>query len=371
MSGLACNLSGPGALSTTPVPAGLAETPGPIVIVLTPTPLPPELALQSDVEELLVINAYARVAPAVVCIKARDHLGGCIGSGFLFDQDGHIVTNNHVAEAVPELLVTLADDRTVPAEVIGMDQGSDLAVLKISVSPDQLTAVDLGESASLKVGQRAIAIGNPFGLERSITTGVVSSLSRTLPRNDSGFLLAEIIQTDAAINPGNSGGPLLNSKGQVIGVNTAIRSATGLNSGVGFAIPVDIVKRVVPELIVSGSYRHTWLGVRGQTISAEMLEALDLPVETGVLIASVEVGGPAETAGLQGGTREVLVSGLPMRDGGDIVTAINNVPVRRFADLINYLASYTSVGDVVSLTIIRSDQEMKVDVMLQERPRAR
>jgi S1-C subfamily serine protease len=371
LGGLACNLSGSGVPAAAPTPTAPAETATPVVVVLTPTPLPPELALEADVEEQLVINVYARVSPAVVCVRDRDHRGGCIGSGFSFDGEGHIVTNNHVAEVLTEPLITLADERTVPAEVVGRDPGSDLAVLKIDIAPGQIRIVELGESASLKVGQRAIAIGNPFGLERTVTTGIISSLSRTLRRDDSGFLLAEIIQTDAAINPGNSGGPLLNSQGQVIGVNTAIRSTSGFNSGVGFAIPVDIVKRVVPELIATGHYRHTWLGVRGRTISPEMVEAMDLPIQTGVLIAAVEAGGPADLAGLRGGMREVLVSDLPMLEGGDIVTAIDGVPVKRFDDLINYLASQTSVGDVVAVTIVRGGQEMAVDIALQERPSSR
>jgi S1-C subfamily serine protease len=229
----------------------------------------------------------------------------------------------------------------------------------------------LGESSNLRVGQRAIAIGNPFGLERTVTTGVISSLGRTLSREDSDFQLAEIIQTDAAINPGNSGGPLLNSKGEVIGVNTAIRSVSGFNSGVGFAIPVDIVKRVVPELIVHGRYRHTWVGIRGRTITPEMVEALDLTVDTGVLISEVEVGGPAERAGLRGGTREVIVAGIRMMSGGDVVIAIDDNSIKSFDDLINYLATQASVGDVVKLRVVREGQEIEVEVVLDERPGGR
>lgn len=370
LSSLACNLSGFASLITTPAPDRRAEKPTPVVIVLTPTPLPPELANQTDIEEQLVINVYARVGPAVVCVTAQDHFGECIGSGFVIDKDGHIVTNSHVAEVSSQLLVTLADEHTVLAEVVGLDPGSDLAVLKIDVPPEQLTIAELGDSSSLRVGQRTIAIGNPFGLERTMTTGIVSSLGRTLERDDSNFLLAQVIQTDAAINPGNSGGPLLDSHGRVIGVNTAIRSSTGLNSGVGFAIPVDIVKRVAPELIAHGRYRHTWVGVTGSTITQEMVESMDLPVDTGALVFEVVPGGPAANAGLRGGRGGVFVSGRSMPVGGDIVVAIDGVPVRRFGDLINYLATYTSVGDVVSLTVIRERQEIQLDVTLQERPRS-
>jgi S1-C subfamily serine protease len=310
------------------------------------------------------------VGPAVVCVTAQNHFGACIGSGFVFDKEGHIVTNNHVAEASPQLLVTLADEHTVPAEVVGLDPGSDLAVLKIDVPPEQLTVAELGDSSSLRVGQRTIAIGNPFGLERTVTTGIVSSLGRTLERDDSSFLLAQVIQTDAAINPGNSGGPLLDSRGRVIGVNAAIRSTTGFNSGVGFAIPVDIVKRVAPELITHGRYRHTWVGVTGSTITREMVESMDLPVDTGALIFEVVPGGPAASAGLRGGRGGVFVSGRSMSVGGDIVLAIDGEPVKRFDDLINYLATRTSVGDVVSLTVIRERQEIQIAVTLQERPRS-
>jgi 2-alkenal reductase len=340
----------------------------PVVIVLTPTPLPPDIVSQADVEEQLVINVYSRVAPAVVCITAADQFGSCFGSGFVVDEEGHVVTNQHVAEATSDLLVTLADERTVPAELVGSDAGSDLAVLKIDVPPEELTVVPLGDSSTLRVGQRAIAIGNPFGLQRTVTTGVISSLGRTLPRDDSDFQIAELIQTDAAINPGNSGGPLLDSRGRVIGINTAIRSLTGVNSGVGFAIPVDIVKRVLPELISEGRYRHPWIGVSGTTISPEIVEAMNLPVESGVLVFTVEPDSPALRAGLVGGDQEVIVSGRPMRAGGDILVAINGTEVKDFDDLVNFLASSTSVGDVVVLTVVRDDKEVTLELTLEQRP---
>ncbi|MGD9049235.1 MAG: trypsin-like peptidase domain-containing protein, partial [Anaerolineae bacterium] len=251
---VACNLSELAAVTVEPVVVetgttqpvaapNAAVTREVIIVEVTSTPGPAALSSAIDIEEQLVTSVYARVGPAVVCITAQQRFGECIGSGFIIDREGHIITNNHVARAADELLVTLADERTVPAEIVGTDPGSDLAVLDIDVPEEDLTVAELGESATLQVGQRAIAIGNPFGLERTITIGVISSLARTLPRDDSGFQLAEVIQTDAAINPGNSGGPLLNSQGQVVGVNTAIRSTSGVSMGVGFAIPVDIVKR--------------------------------------------------------------------------------------------------------------------------------
>ena len=368
-SSIACNLSELSSVLTEPeasdemtgkVPVA---TPAAIIVEVTPT-----ASSSIDIEEQLVIDVYARVGPAVVCITVPQRFGECIGSGFVIDLEGRIVTNNHVAEADDELLVTLADEHTVPAEVIGSDPGSDLAVLKIDVPPEELTVAELGESATLQVGQRAIAIGNPFGLERTVTTGVVSSLGRTLSRDDSSYQIAEVIQTDASINPGNSGGPLLDSQGKVIGVNSAIATETGANSGVGFAIPVDILKRVVPELIAHGRYRHPWLGISGRSISPEIVEAADLPVGTGVLIFEVEPGSPADEAGMRGGDQQLLVSGLPMRAGGDIVIAIDDVEVRSFDDMVNYLASHTSVGDTVTLTVVRQDEEIRVAVRLAERP---
>jgi S1-C subfamily serine protease len=369
-SSLACNLSELATLVNEPTAAPSAT----VVVEVTPTPAPAAavqpvvLSSQSDVEEQLVIDVYARVSPAVVCITAPQRFGECIGSGFVIDKEGHIVTNNHVATAANELLVTLADEHTVSATVVGTDPGSDLAVLKIDVAPEALTAVELGASSTLQVGQRAIAIGNPFGLERTMTTGIISSLGRTLSRNDSNFQIAEVIQTDAAINPGNSGGPLLDSQGRVIGVNSAILSTSGTSSGVGFAIPVDIVKRVVPELIANGHYRHTWLGVTGQTITPEIVDALDLPVDVGVLIYSVEPNSPADKAGLRGGDRQMTVSGVQVAAGGDILVAIDGVEVKRFDAVVNYLASSTSVGDVVTLTVMRDGQKIDIDATLEERP---
>jgi 2-alkenal reductase len=368
VSELSTQLSAPGDTSTRVDTATAEPAAGMIIVEVTPTPLPTASLAPVDVEERLLVEIYARVSPVVVCITAPQRFGECIGSGFVIDLDGHVVTNNHVAEASGELLVTLADEHTVPAEVVGTDPGSDLAVLKMDVLPQDLTAAELGESATLRVGQRAIAIGNPFGLERTMTTGVISSLGRTLPRNDSNYQLAEVIQTDAAINPGNSGGPLLDSQGKVIGVNTAISSSDGTNSGVSFAIPVDIVKRVVPELVAHGRYRHAWLGISGRTISPEMVEAADLPVETGVLIFEVDPVGPAAKAGLRGGNQQVVVSSVPMLVDGDIVIAIDQVVVKGFDELVNYLASHTSAGDRVTLTVVRDGNEIEIDVVLEERP---
>ncbi|MGQ9627612.1 MAG: S1C family serine protease [Anaerolineae bacterium] len=352
----------------------VCPTSTPVIIVVTPTPLPVEIVSSADAEEQLIINIYARVSPSVVYIQVAEQ-GGFFeegaGSGFVYDKEGHIVTNHHLVENGGEILVTLADETTVPAQVVGTDPGSDLAVLKIEVPPELLYPVELGDMQGLRVGQRAIVIGNPFGLERTITTGVISSLSRTLSRSDSEFRIAGLIQTDAAINPGNSGGPVLDSRGRVIGVSTAIFTRTGISSGIGLAVPVDMVKKVVPALIATGHYAHPWLGISGQTITPAIHEKLGLPVDKGILVYSVERDGPAEKAGLRGGGFEVDVSGQLVRGGGDVILAINGEPLKKFDDLINFLESETSVGDMVELTILREGQELKLQATLTERPQDR
>jgi len=369
LSTLACNGTEVRQIATTQSPISL-NVPTAAAPTATPT-LSPDLLMQVNAVERLVSDIYARVSPAVVCITAREHFGECVGSGFIIDGDGYIVTNNHVIEMNLDWLIAFADEHTVPAKVIGADPGSDLAVLAATLPPDHMSVVELGDSSTIRIGQLAIAIGNPFGLERTVTTGVVSGLSRTLPRADSYFMLAEVIQTDAAINPGNSGGPLLNSEGRVIGINAAIRSTTGYNSGVGFAIPVNVIKRVVPELIAHGEYRHTWLGVRGYTITTEVVDAMNLQITSGVLIEVVEPGSPAEKAGVRGGQRDVDVVGRQMIAGGDILVGIDGITVYRFDDLINYLDSETRIGDQVTLTLVRDGQQVDVNVILEERPDGR
>ena len=355
-------------------PLQIGPTSTPIVLVVTPTPIAVDIVAEASAEEQLIINIYARVSPSVVFINVvndADPLESGSGSGMVYDTRGYILTNNHVVSHGGNIVVTLADETAVSARVVGADAGSDLAILKIDVPPELLHPVELGESKYLRVGQRALAIGNPFGLERTVTTGVISSLRRTLDRQDSGFRIAELIQTDAAINPGNSGGPLLDSNGKVIGINTAIFSRTGTSSGVGLAVPVDMIRKVAPKLIETGRYAHPWLGITGQTITPEIKDKLQLPVDKGVLIFNVEAGGPAEKAGVQGGVREVKINGLPVLSGGDILVSVQGNSVKKFDDLINYLASETEVGDVISLQIVRGAQDREVKVRLEERPQAK
>ena len=334
--------------------------------VATPTPLASDPLAAAYAEEQLFIALYERVSPSVVHIAVTANSGSGTGSGFVWDDEGHVVTNNHVVENAQRIVVHFADDTAVEAEVVGTDPDSDLAVIRVDVPASLLKPVELGDSDALRVGQRAIAIGNPFGFEQTMTAGIVSALGRVL-KQDSGFSLPQLIQTDAAINPGNSGGPLLDSKGQVIGVTTLIYSQSGSNSGVGFAVPVNTVKRVVPSLIETGRYADPWLGITGTSVTPLLAEVLDLPAEQGVLVQAVVEGGPADEAGLRGGTRQVWYEGAVLTAGGDIITSIDGVEVQGMDNVIVYLAD-TSVGQKVELTVLRDGQEGTIEVTLGERP---
>jgi 2-alkenal reductase len=347
--------------------------------VETATPLSEADLAELDAQDALLTNLYQGVNPAVVYIEVLVEHGGGFqqrgsGSGFMIDRDGHVVTNNHVVEGADALQVVLADGSvTDDAEIVGRDPYSDLAVIKINVEPDRLMPLELGDSDVLQVGQRVIAIGNPFGLQGTMTSGVVSAVGRTLTSQileGGSFSNPEIIQTDAAINPGNSGGPLLDTRGRVVGVNTAIRSNTGVNAGVGFAVPVNTVKRILPHLIEEGAYDYPYLGITSNRLFtvAELAEPLDLPVDHGVLIAEVQPGTAAAEAGLQGGDREVEVMGQSVVAGGDIITAIDGERLRTFDDLVAYLVSDTEVGQEVALTIFRDGTQMEISVTLGERP---
>ena len=319
-----------------------------------------------EAEEQLLVDLYDRVASSVVNIAASTGFGGGTGSGFVLDTEGHIVTNNHVVEGAEQILVRFADDTLVEAELVGADADSDLAVIRVDAPTELLREVRLGDSSALRVGQRAIAVGNPFGFEQTMTTGIISALGRVV-RQESGFSLPQLIQTDAAINPGNSGGPLLNARGEVIGVNTLIFSNSGSSSGVGFAVPVNTVKRVVPSLIATGRYEDPWLGISGLSITPVAAEALDLPIEQGILIQEVVPDGPANRAGLLGSYEQTESDEGPLPTSGDIIVAIDGVALRDMDDLIVYLAEAT-VGQTVTLDIIREGERQSVDLILEERP---
>ncbi len=355
------------------LPPGAPEPPGATVRAEGPAPLGPG---DLSPEERIVIGVYKQVSPAVVHIAsialAYDFFFNVVpqagtGSGFLIDEQGHIVTNNHVVEDARSLEVTLADGTKVPATLVGRDPNNDLAVIKISIPGRTLPSISLGDSGALQIGQLAIAIGNPFGLDRTVTTGVISSLNRSL-RAESGREMRGIIQTDAAINPGNSGGPLLNSRGEVIGINTAIFSPSGGSVGIGFAIPVNTAKRLIPQLIAAGRVRHPWLGIAGITLSPELARALDLPVGKGVLVAQVYPRSPAARAGLRGGPRRVRVGNTILAVGGDILTGADNTPVESMDRLVAYLDDEKRVGQVVELTLRRGKETVRLSVTLGELP---
>jgi 2-alkenal reductase len=352
-----------------------------------PTQLPAAIIAEADAEELLLINLYERVNPSVVNILVTVEGQQFInpqnpfpaqgqGSGFIIDSAGHIVTNNHVINEAELVEVTLFDGTMVKAEVVGTDPDSDLAVLKIEgVLPDSLRPITWGDSDKLRVGQRAVAIGNPFGLDGTLTTGIISALGRSLP-TQSNFLIPEIVQTDAAINPGNSGGPLLNSQGEVIGVNTAIvpnRVGGGERSflGVGFAVPSNLVRRVVASLAKTGEYQHPWIGFSGNTVTPEIAETMKLEKVSGALVAQIISGSPADEAGLRGATRNFeLANGRVIQIGGDVITKIDDVEIKSFDDLLSFLSREGEVNKVVTLTIIRNGEEKQIEITLGARPKA-
>lgn len=367
-----CRIGPESAPAPSPTPI---SPPTPQVVVATPTPLSAADLAPIDIEEQLVTNLYERVGPSVVHIASQlvtmDFFFGPMssegtGSGFIWDDAGHIVTNYHVVKDASQIEVIFSDESTVEAQVVGTDQRNDLAVLQVDpaaavdASAAPLQPLTLDSTADIRVGQRAIAIGNPFGLDRTLTTGVVSALGRPL-ETDSGDYIFNVIQTDAAINPGNSGGPLLNSRGEVIGINTAIQQGA---EGIGFAVPVDTLKRVVPVLISDGRYPHPTLGLLGYSINAALAEALQLPVERGVLVARLARGGPAEAAGVRGAQREVVIGNRRVLAGGDILTHIDGQAIADWNALLEYLELNKRVGDPTRLSLLRDGQPLEVQATL-------
>ncbi|MDY6778848.1 MAG: trypsin-like peptidase domain-containing protein [Candidatus Nanohaloarchaea archaeon] len=290
------------------------------------------------------------------------------GSGFVYDSQGHIVTNNHVVESGTEYEVTLLSGTTLDATLVGTDPYTDLAVLKVQPQPG-MRPLPLADVDQIQVGHTALAIGNPFGLQGTMTAGIVSQTNRLLPAAQ-GFSIPNVIQTDAAINPGNSGGPLLNIEGEVIGVNTAIDTRTGTFSGVGFAINIATVKRVIPALIRKGEYNHPWIGVRGIDITPAIASEMGLNTTRGFLITEVVSNSPAAKAGLKAGSRQVTVRGQQLTLGGDVIVGIDGQRVRKINDILNYLAKETSVGETITLTVIRNGQRQEIQLTLTERPQA-
>ncbi len=351
-----------------------------------PTAVPDAVVAAADAEYLLLTNIYERLAPSVVNIEVRAAPAAAAlsdvgrGSGFVYDLDGHIITNAHVVNGAERIDVTFNNGYMAEARVVGADPFSDLAVIRVNVARDRLFPVTFGNSDAVRVGERAIAIGNPFGLNSSMTVGIVSGLGRQLPSAElldltaiRGFNNPSIIQVDTDINPGNSGGPLLNSRGEVIGVNAAIRTDTGVFQGVGFAIPARTVQRVVPELIAAGRVNYAWLGISALREEdgfgvAALAEPLNLPVEAGVLVNLVTRGSPADKAGLRAGTYQTEVRGAPICAGGDIIIAINGVYVRNMDELVAYLVVNASPGDEVTLLVVRGSETLEIPMTLEARP---
>ncbi|GIK37225.1 MAG: 2-alkenal reductase [Chloroflexota bacterium] len=293
------------------------------------------------------------------------------GSGFVWDKEGHIVTNYHVIAEATDVEVAFANGTTAKAEVLGADPDADLAVLKVDLPATELQPLALGDSDALQVGQLAIAIGNPFGQEFTMTSGIISAVGRVMRSGNGPFSVPEAIQTDAPINPGNSGGPLLDRQGRVIGINSQIISQSGANAGVGFAVPINIAQQIVPTLIKGESYEYAWLGISGAPLTAEVADFMKFPADTkGALVIDVMQDSPADKAGLKGSDKTLQIAGAEYQLGGDVITVINDQPVEDMDDLITYLIEQTRPGDQVTLDVIRADgQQEKVEVVLEARPR--
>jgi serine protease Do len=326
---------------------------------------------------------FKNVEKSVVQISSEDEttelLGSRLGSGFVYDTNGHIITNNHVTSGGKDLHITFSDGTIYTGKVIGSDPHSDLAILLIDDVPkEKLFPLKLGNSSNLIVGETVAAVGNPFGLSGSLTEGIISGLGRLLPStpenifgNDNrvaSFSIPDIIQTDAAINPGNSGGPLLNLNGEVIGINSAIFSNTGVYAGVGFAIPSNTLKKVIPELMKNGSYPHPWLGITGVDVTPDIAKKMNVTEARGFLVIDVNSNGPADKAGIRGGDKIDTIDGREVELGGDIILAIDGNPVRKIDDILSHLEREKSVGDNITLTIIRDGIVQEKTTVLQARP---
>jgi len=346
------------------------------VLIFVVTLLSVEHAISITEDEKNNIGVYEKVADGVVNVTSTalqtDFFFNAFptqgaGSGSIIDTKGHILTNHHVVADAQKLEVTLTDGSKWPARLVGSDPDSDLAVIKIDAPKEKLKVIPMGDSKNLKVGQKVLAIGNPFGFQRTLTTGIVSSLGRAI-RSEAGTLIEDVIQTDAAINPGNSGGPLLNSGGEIIGINSAIVSPSRGNVGIGFAVPVNTAKRVLPELLSKGYVTYPWIGATIQSLIPEMAKYLKLKIERGAMISEVVKGGPADKAGLKGGNQKIQVGNMIVLVGGDIVVKADQREVKTNDELIHYIRE-KKPGDTILLKVLRKDDFIDVKVTLGERPR--
>jgi S1-C subfamily serine protease len=324
--------------------------------------------------ELTLPSLFQKVEKSIVQITDSDEIDvfeSRLGSGFVYDDNGHIITNHHVVSGGGSRLdVTFLDGTVYRASVIGSDPYTDIAVLYVQdVSKEKLLPLPLADSSMVQVGEHVTAIGNPFGLSGSMSAGIISGVGRQLPAQEAeDFSIPDIIQTDAPINPGNSGGPLLNMRGEVIGINSAIYSTTGQFAGVGFAIPSNTIVKVVPSLITTGSFQHPWLGIAGQDMTPGLADLLGLDEPRGFLVMEVVAGSPADKAGIQRGNEDAVIDGMQVRVGGDVIIAIDNNTVRKIDDILAYVEREKSVGDGLILTILRDGQTMEVMATLGARP---
>ena len=373
----------------TVTPIAVKETPPPAT---SPPQIPTPTITGPDADERLFVELYREVNPSVVSIqiirKATElelmsqeltpdvnQYTRSQGSGFIIDgAKGIVLTNNHVVEGAEVVEAILWDGTVMPAEILGRDPDSDSAVLQIEAKDRELQGVTLGDSDAVEVGQRVLIIGNPFGWQGTLTSGIVSGLGRTLmlghisERVSGRFSIPEMIQTDAAVNFGNSGGPMIDSSGLVIGITTAMDSSSGVSSGVGFAVPINALKRILPDLIDKGHYDYPWVGITGTDLRPIHVEEMDLPVDHGATIVHVTEGGPAEKAGLRGGTSTKDYYGEEISLGGDVIVAIDDTPVRQFDDVLVYLIRETRPGDTVRLGIIRDGKDKEITITLAKRP---
>ena len=316
-----------------------------------------------------LIDIFEKSEESVVQVNVlRGESDGGMGSGFVYSDDGYIITNQHVVRDAQKVTVTFLDGEAYIGDVVGRDRDLDIAVVKVNPSNTYIQPIKIGDSSKLKVGEKIAAIGNPFGLSGSMTSGIVSQIGRLLPQ-ESGYSIPDVIQTDAAINPGNSGGPLINMKGEVVGINTAIQSATGEFSGIGFAVPSNTVKKVVPILIEKGEFSHPWMGISGTDVDPELAEVRGLNSSKGFLVVSVIEGSPAEQAGLLGVTETKEVDGREFAMDGDIITLIDGKTVRKISDILVHLQREKSIGDEMILSVNRGGEVLELTMILEERPR--
>ncbi|MBT3686137.1 MAG: trypsin-like serine protease [Nitrosopumilus sp.] len=325
----------------------------------------------TESKTLSLIEIFEKSEPGVVRVNVQrnqteNDVGG-VGSGFVFDKQGHIITNAHVIKDATNTVVTFLDGRSYNAEIIGVDEYTDIGVIKVNADLKLLNPLALGDSSKLQVGESITAIGNPFGLSGSMTSGIISQMGRLLP-SDSGYSIPDVIQTDAAINPGNSGGPLLNMRAEIVGINTAIQSTTGEFTGVGFAIPSQTVEKIVPTLISDGEYKHPWIGISGTDIDLDMSNVMKLENTLGFLIITVIEDSPASDAGLIGSNKMIEVEGREYAIGGDIIVSVDGIDVRKIDDILIHLQRVKAVGDEMALEVLRDGRTTNVTIVLQERP---